>query len=260
MSRQASFPDGAERIRIERRRQRAVKGYDPDHDFAHDRGELALAAACYASPVPLLTPGGADPWPWDAEYDKRGTHGRERELEKAGALIAAELDRLAELRGERIEERGEPCGSCRGSGRRCATFVARRTLAVLAAAGGPQTSIEMSVRMGLGPKGTAMAMRLERLRAARLCQRVRKDGVWRYMTANDPDMTRERALQLGHAFPGPGSSADPNLCYQCGEPLELIPDCVKCARGQSSAAPTDQPGRGGQEPPENQGADHGNQG
>jgi hypothetical protein len=38
-------------------------------------------------------------WPWPAEFDKREKHGQKRSLEIAGALIAAELDRI-----ERINE------------------------------------------------------------------------------------------------------------------------------------------------------------
>jgi hypothetical protein len=35
-----------------------------------------------------------DPWPWEPEWDKRGSGDRMRDLVKAGALIAAEIDRL----------------------------------------------------------------------------------------------------------------------------------------------------------------------
>lgn len=35
-----------------------------------------------------------NPWPWPTEWDKRGKHSRHRQLEIAGALIAAEIDRL----------------------------------------------------------------------------------------------------------------------------------------------------------------------
>lgn len=91
---------GAERIAAERRRQIQVEGYDTDHDTAHDEGELALAAACYATPPGLYSRSQGQPWhgnppqgwPWDARYWKPGD--RIRELEKAGALIAAEIDRL----------------------------------------------------------------------------------------------------------------------------------------------------------------------
>lgn len=107
---------GAERIADERKRQIEEEKYTLDHDRdEHDNGNLALAAACYASPVLLYemaTYAGAvhfgDPFPFDHEYDKRPHNGnvilpnatlkrkdRIRMLEKAGALIAAEIDRLS---------------------------------------------------------------------------------------------------------------------------------------------------------------------
>jgi hypothetical protein len=109
---------GVERIAAERRRQIEQEGWAPSHDDAHEQQELALAAICYASPVPLraklahFEPCGCremdcphmfggqtketwrDPWPWDASWDKRKKHDHIRRLEIAGALIAAEIDRL----------------------------------------------------------------------------------------------------------------------------------------------------------------------
>jgi hypothetical protein len=95
--------EGAARIVSERIRQKQVEGWTPEHDARHDQGELAIAAACYAlNKMPAFR----DPWqakmlewwPWHPDWDKRNKHDRERSLEIAGALIAAELDRLAELR------------------------------------------------------------------------------------------------------------------------------------------------------------------
>ena len=37
-------------------------------------------------------------WPWDKSYNKRHKHNRIRQLEIAGALIAAEIDRLLRLK------------------------------------------------------------------------------------------------------------------------------------------------------------------
>lgn len=108
---------GVERIADERSRQVASRGLK--HDLVYNRmGELAWAAVCYASP------GGVyrkfdyssevrfkDPWPWDMPHDKRSRVGnvvdrrkqstadRIRELEKAGALVAAEIDRLLAIGG-----------------------------------------------------------------------------------------------------------------------------------------------------------------
>lgn len=110
---------GIELITAERVRQRADEGWDDVHDDEHEDGELAIAAACYASPVPLraekLVSCGCrsagdcphvfgptrwlDPWPWDAKWDKRKNHDRVKQLTIAGALIAAEIDRLLRAGG-----------------------------------------------------------------------------------------------------------------------------------------------------------------
>jgi len=91
--------DGVALIAAERRRQVEQEGWTPEHDDRHDGGELAEAAACYAAPwfpprprdegAPPIAPEG---WPWGARWWKPGD--RVRELTKAGALIAAEIDRL----------------------------------------------------------------------------------------------------------------------------------------------------------------------
>lgn len=92
-------PTGVELIDRERTRQLKVEGYTPHHDQAHTGGELAIAAACYALPDPIRYVGGAafiGPryWPWSARFWKPTPHNRIHELAKAGALIAAEIDRL----------------------------------------------------------------------------------------------------------------------------------------------------------------------
>jgi hypothetical protein len=75
------------------------EGWSTCHDqYDHSNGELALVAACYAlSAVPPDQVGQNDyvTWPWEKRWDKRGKHDRRRKLVIAGALIAAELDRLA---------------------------------------------------------------------------------------------------------------------------------------------------------------------
>lgn len=102
---------GARAIAEERSRQIGAEGYDQWHDDDHDRGQLAMAAVCYAACaagrkvyVKGLTVALSDPWPWDKDSDKR-PEGRPptreesiRLLEKAGALIAAEIDRLVRNR------------------------------------------------------------------------------------------------------------------------------------------------------------------
>lgn len=92
---------GAQRIADERQRQIEKEGWSPEHDDEHDEGQLAWAAACYAAPEAIFGMHGRatfDPWPWPADDKRPGPNftpaERIRELEKAGALIAAEIDRL----------------------------------------------------------------------------------------------------------------------------------------------------------------------
>lgn len=89
---------GAYLIATERSRQVLAEGWTPDHDAEHTAGELALAATCYVAHVarPQRAPFDAPPplWPWDAHYWKPSDDPI-RNLVKAGALIAAEIDRLA---------------------------------------------------------------------------------------------------------------------------------------------------------------------
>ena len=92
---------GIERIAKERKRQIEEEDWTPEHDEQHNRGELAQAAAFYAYPADT----GLTPWErkmlfpdhWDDRYMKLTPKNRLRELEKAGALIAAEIDRIQAL-------------------------------------------------------------------------------------------------------------------------------------------------------------------
>lgn len=93
---------GIELIAAERKRQVEVEGFTND-DIFQPHGELARAAVCYALPpkdrvyhvgigreqwkIPAL-------WPWSITWWKPTPDDRVRELTKAGALIAAEIDRL----------------------------------------------------------------------------------------------------------------------------------------------------------------------
>lgn len=85
-------------IAQERRRQMSEEGWTPEHDDAHDEGELARAAACYALPSRFRRGGivisGTYVWPWANHWWKPTPDDRVRELVKAGALIAAEIDRI----------------------------------------------------------------------------------------------------------------------------------------------------------------------
>ena len=114
---------GIERIAAERKRQIEKEGWTPEHDDEHADGSLRRAAICYAKlAVPNLEyrhvkypPEGwpiswADTW-WKPGLEPGQTmedHHAIRMLEKAGALIAAEIDRL--------ERRPVPpwvCAKCR---------------------------------------------------------------------------------------------------------------------------------------------------
>lgn len=90
---------GAQLIAVERARQISAEGYTAEGDDRQTAGELAMAAACYATPpthrdrpLPIL-------WPWSGMV-WRPSPSRIRELVKAGALIAAEIDRLKRAGGE----------------------------------------------------------------------------------------------------------------------------------------------------------------
>jgi hypothetical protein len=99
---------GVELIAAERKRQIEEFGWTESHDDCHGDGELADAAACYALDEEWRRKqlDSSDEsifgflWPWN---NYRGTEAnpawwnpgdRIRELTKAGALIAAEIDRL----------------------------------------------------------------------------------------------------------------------------------------------------------------------
>lgn len=87
-------------IEAERARHRDAEGWTPEHDDLHTDGELALAAATYALPRTWRRHFGGQSerpacWPWLAKDWKPTPRDRKRELVKAGALIVAELERLA---------------------------------------------------------------------------------------------------------------------------------------------------------------------
>ena len=99
---------GVELIAKERERQIKKEGFTKGHDVHWVDGELADAAVCYA-----LEPHGGDAidfirrtWPFDKEDFKlscigntsEDVEGRVHDLVKAGALIAAEIDRLQRLK------------------------------------------------------------------------------------------------------------------------------------------------------------------
>jgi hypothetical protein len=92
---------GVARITDERLRQIKEEGWTPEQDDEHVRGQLAAAGTCYArhaayqsrSFVPDYINGVPTEWPWAAEWWKPSPD-PVRNLEKAGALMASEIDRL----------------------------------------------------------------------------------------------------------------------------------------------------------------------
>lgn len=98
---------GIELIADERQRQMDKEGWNSEHDAGHTKGELAIAGAIYAMPEKRRTtktvPNAFSQrgfiqvpknWPWHIDWWKPSPHDRVRELVKAGALVAAEIDRL----------------------------------------------------------------------------------------------------------------------------------------------------------------------
>lgn len=86
---------GADLIREERRRQIEVEGYDTMHDRHHTPQVLCRAAVGYAlheDPSTLTAEAAAGLWPWSRDFWK--PKDQLRNLVRAGALIAAAIDRL----------------------------------------------------------------------------------------------------------------------------------------------------------------------
>jgi hypothetical protein len=102
---------GADRIAVERRRQIGEEGFHPAHDMAYKAGTLVSAAVVYALHALLGLRGGAGSfdlddfavtkasfWPWHDKWWKPKSP--IRNLERAGALIAAEIDRIINTEGQ----------------------------------------------------------------------------------------------------------------------------------------------------------------
>lgn len=94
---------GAELIAAERLRQVTAEGWLPHHDDDHSAAELVEAATGYAQSAATQVRGGCgwdhepEGWPWMPEWWKPSDDPI-RNLVKAGALIAAEIDRLSRLK------------------------------------------------------------------------------------------------------------------------------------------------------------------
>jgi len=90
---------GTELIAAERQRQIEKEGWSLEHDDKHSSGELARAGICYAmwniiehSKIVRARETIQLWWPWDWEWWK--PKDEISNLVRAGALIAAEIDRL----------------------------------------------------------------------------------------------------------------------------------------------------------------------
>lgn len=108
---------GIELIAKERKRQVEEEGWDANHDSKWIFGELARAAGAYANDAGIriknktwgqrhLEYVEAHPdWPWAAVWWKATPDDDIRQLVKAGALIAAEVDRLQRTETIKSQER-----------------------------------------------------------------------------------------------------------------------------------------------------------
>ena len=100
---------GANLIAAERQRQITSEGWSPDHDSSNTNYQLSDAAVSYATAGyggPYSHPRAGHPpesWPWGAEWWKPSSDPI-RNLVRAGALIAAEIDRLQRTAAERQGE------------------------------------------------------------------------------------------------------------------------------------------------------------
>lgn len=99
--------NGSQLIADERARQVMEEDWTPEHDDDHHKGELSAAAIVYAKaaykqvafgtlPDMFASEEGRD-WPWDSTWWKP-SQDPVCNLIKAGALIAAEIDRLQRAR------------------------------------------------------------------------------------------------------------------------------------------------------------------
>lgn len=85
---------GIELIAEERQRQIEEEEWTAEHDKQWRDSELCRAAVCYIERPYWEDTTLWQPWPFDISWWKPTPNDRIRELQKAGALIAAEIDRL----------------------------------------------------------------------------------------------------------------------------------------------------------------------
>jgi hypothetical protein len=109
-------------VLAERARQINDEGWTPEHDAEHSKGEMALAAACYAAHTATweYIGHGLDSshgmfrvvqtaqefvsrmWPWARSWWK--PKDRRRNLVRAAALLLAEIERLDRADGAGVHE------------------------------------------------------------------------------------------------------------------------------------------------------------
>jgi hypothetical protein len=102
---------GIDLIADERLRQVSQEGWTPEHDDEHDGSELADAAAAYALQASGEFSLASRHWPFDDGW--KPSSDPIRNLVKAGALIAAEIDRL-----QRVSQGQAQTPKCRHCGLR----------------------------------------------------------------------------------------------------------------------------------------------
>jgi len=93
--------EGVKRIATERRKQIRLYGWTRAHDDRKDDKELTRAAIAHAAKAVGLIGEIPDTWPWSKDDDRRPDDPtipeRIHQLARAGALLAAEIDRLLAL-------------------------------------------------------------------------------------------------------------------------------------------------------------------
>lgn len=106
--------DGVALIARERQRQVDKEGWSLARDRKiHYQFELSQAAACYAYFVPYKSQPTPYWWPWDDKWWKPTPADPVRQLVKAGALIAAEIDRLQGTQAQLDKVKDERCKTCK---------------------------------------------------------------------------------------------------------------------------------------------------
>ena len=81
----------------ERVRQVEVEGFDSAHDDQHTEGELAKAAACYATYAHWMTiPAGYVPSVWPSSWSRSWWKPKaaRHDIVRAAALLIAEIERI----------------------------------------------------------------------------------------------------------------------------------------------------------------------